>query len=105
MIAAVLVVGVVEAVVRGDWALARWRAREAVFSRVSALYDDGHDVVIPVAESSSDASPTPAEHEPINEHRRAAQRARSRCVDLEQAVSWCRGRIRVLERPDDGCPF
>src|SRR5689334_13939060 len=43
---AVLVIGVVEAVMSGDFTLARWRAREAVLARVSALWDDGHDVVM-----------------------------------------------------------
>ena len=48
--APVLVVGVAAAVLSGDFALARWRAKEAVLARVSSLYDDGHDVVIPPVE-------------------------------------------------------
>lgn len=44
---AVYVLGVVEAVLRGDWELARWSHRQAVMARVSALFDDGHDVIPP----------------------------------------------------------
>lgn len=42
--AAAMVCAVASAVTRGDWALARWAAREAVASRAVALWDDGADV-------------------------------------------------------------
>ncbi len=32
-----------------------------------------------------------------NKHRAAVVRARLRCVQLEQAIKWCRGRIGFLE--------
>ncbi len=48
--AAVYVVGVVEGVMRGDWALAKWCAKEAVLARVSTLWDEGRAVVQPVPE-------------------------------------------------------
>jgi len=48
--AAVYVVAVVEAVLRGDWSLARWSAKEAVMARVSALWDEGRAVVPPAPE-------------------------------------------------------
>ena len=47
--AAAMVCAVASAVTRGDWALARWAAREAVASRAVALWDDGADVEHPTA--------------------------------------------------------
>jgi hypothetical protein len=45
--APVYVLGAVEAVLRGDFALARWAHRQAVAARAVALFDDGADVVMP----------------------------------------------------------
>jgi hypothetical protein len=42
--AAAMVCAVASAVIRGDWALARWAARQAVASRAVVLWDDGADV-------------------------------------------------------------
>jgi hypothetical protein len=43
----VYVLAAVEAVLRGDWALARWAHRMAIAARAVALFDDGADVVMP----------------------------------------------------------
>ncbi|HVU05237.1 MAG TPA: hypothetical protein VHE30_25990 [Polyangiaceae bacterium] len=47
--AAVYVLASVEAVLHGDWALARWAHRKAVAARAVALFDDGEDLVMPEA--------------------------------------------------------
>lgn len=48
--AAVYILASVDAVLHGDWALARWAHRKAVAARAVELFDDGEDPIMPEPE-------------------------------------------------------